>query len=243
MIDDNKTTQTAFINDIQLVQDKNCNFSLYAWDWANGSSHYIDEIKVSAQYLKTSNITGKIITAANILGYTASVGGACIKALPYEITTTTDIYGDFSLNDVPLGQCIIEIESSYFQQITKYITVVEGENNLNQVQIFKPKCSNMYSEDEVEQMINQVKVEKDSIISDQEKTINLLNTAMASMYTQGYLEKAIIEAEKRGELKYDINQDGKVGLEEVIKYLETLSGVRIESLIIFPGNKKHFMSE
>ncbi|KPA09528.1 hypothetical protein MHK_010269 [Candidatus Magnetomorum sp. HK-1] len=45
------------------------------------------------------------------------------------------------------------------------------------------------------------------------------------MYSQEYLDKAIIEAEKRGELKYDINNDGKV--EEIIKYLETLSGVRI----------------
>ena len=57
------------------------------------------------------------------------------------------------------------------------------------------------------------------------------------------MDNAIIEAEKRGELKYDINGDGKVGLEEVIKYLETLSGVRVESLIIFPGNKKHFLLE
>jgi len=66
-------------------------------------------------------------------------------------------------------------------------------------------------------------IEKNSIIEEKEKTITELNESISFMYTQGYLDQAIYEAEKKGELKYDINNDGKVGLEEVIRYLETLS--------------------
>jgi len=232
IVDENK--QTANIDNFQLKKDRNTKLSLYAWDWANGSSHYIDSIKVSAQYEINGTVSGKIITDANILGYTASVGGASITALSHEITCTTDIYGNFILNNVPTGDCIIEIESSYFKPITIMISVNTGENLLKDIKLFKPKCGNTYSQKEVDQMLDLVKSEKDNIISEKENIISELSSSMASMYTQGYLDKAIIEAEKRGELKYDINQDGKVGLEEVIKYLETLSGVRIESLIIFP---------
>ena len=85
--------------------------------------------------------------------------------------------------------------------------------------------------------------EKEDIISSKEETIVQLSQTISVMYTIGYLEKAIEEAEKRGELKYDINADGKVGLEEVIKYLENLSGVRIESLIVFPDNKKLYLAD
>jgi len=195
------------------------------------------------QFINSSTMFGKIITSSEILGYTASVGGATIKALPYNLSTVTNIYGDYQLSNIPEGECIIQIESSYFQTLTKSIQLNTGDNFINAIEIFKPKCQNMYTQQEVDHLLGKVQSEKDEIILEKEETINQLNASIATMYTQGDLDKAIAEAEKRGELKYDINNDGKVGLEEIIKYLETISGVRVESLIIFPDNEKHFLSE
>jgi len=229
-------------------------------EWSSSASHilYLDDLRIYKRHisdneiielyemgkdLNQNTILSTIVTASEILGYTASVGGATIKAIPHNLSTVTDIYGEFQLSNIPVGECILQIESSYFQTLTKTIQVNSGNNLIDAIEIFKPKCQNMYTQKEVDQLLDQMKAEKDEIIAEKETTISQLNTTIASMYTQGYLEEAIIEAEKRGELKYDINNDGKVGLEEVIKYLETLSGVRIESLIIFPENKKHFISE
>jgi len=200
-------------------------------------------INYGDENINNSSIWGKIITSSEILGYTANVGGATIKAIPFNLSTVTDIYGEFEFADVPTGECIIQIESSYFQTLTKSIQVNNGKNIINSIEIFKPKCQNMFTQQEVDLLIHQMQSEKDTIITEKEATIAQLNTSIASMYTQGYLDEAINEAEKRGELKYDINNDGKVGLEEVIKYLETISGVRVESLIIFPEKRKYFMSD
>jgi len=211
----------------------------YGHDW---SPIRVDNINIKQDNANNA-VFGKIVTASEIVGYTANVGGATIKALPYNLSTVTDIYGDFQINKFPMGECILQIESSYFKTITKTIQVNNGNNYVNTIEIFKPKCQNMYTQQEVDQLLDYMQAEKDAIISEKEETINQLNTSIATMYTQGYLDKAIAEAEKRGELKYDINNDGKVGLEEIIKYLETISGIRVESLIIFPDNKKHFLSE
>jgi len=236
----------------------NTNPPIPGWGPYDDQILYLDDLRIYKRHISDNEIIdlyemgkdlnqniimGKIVTASEILGYTASVGGSTIKIIPHNLSTVTDIYGEFQLSNIPVGECILQIESSYFQTLTKTIQVNSGNNLIDAIEIFKPKCQNMYTQKEVDQLLDQMKAENNDIIAEKEATISQLNAAIASMYTQGYLEEAIIEAEKRGELKYDINNDGKVGLEEVIKYLETLSGVRIESLIIFPENKKHFLSE
>jgi len=228
------------------------------WQERNQFKGVMDEIRIYNRSLSESEVkllfsedgysinnslSGKVVTSQEILGYSACVGGATIKALPHELTTVSNIYGEFNFLHLPEGQCIIEIESSYFQTLTKSIRIDSGKNTINDIEIFKPKCQNMFTQQEIDKLINQVKDEKDSIILEKEQKINQLTESIDSMYTQEYLDKAILEAEKRGELKYDLNGDGKVGLEEVIKYLETLSGVRVESLIIFPDSKQHILSK
>jgi len=200
-------------------------------------------LNLAAKTDNNNSIYGSIVTDSEILGYTASVGGCIVKATPYGISVTTNIYGEFQLNNLPVGDYILEIESSYFQSFTKSIQVGINNNEIGEITIFTPKCQNVYTQSEVDQKLTEIRIEKDAIIKEKNATIALLNKSMASMYSQEYLNNAIIEAEKIGELKYDINNDGKVGLEEVIKYLETLSGIRIESLIIYPDNNKHFLSE
>jgi len=61
--------------------------------------------------------------------------------------------------------------------------------------------------------LKRLKQQKNEIIAQKDQTISQLTESMSHMYTKEYLEAAIKEAEKRGELKYDINNDGKVGLQ------------------------------
>jgi len=187
-----------------------------------------------------NTISGKIVTSSEILGYTASVGGATVKSEPYKISAITNIYGEFTISNVPLGHNTLQITSSYFSPVLKTVNVNSGINNVGSIEVFEPICQNQYSQEDVDIIIRQITSDKDQIILEKDQQIQQLNESIASMYTQGYLDQVILEAEKRGELKYDINKDGKVGLEEVIRYLEAISGIRIESLIIFPNEKKHY---
>ena len=133
-------------------------------------------------------------------------------------------------NNQTISQLNQAIAEKYTELSEKENMITEKEGTINQL---SQTISDMYTE----------LSEKESIISSKEETIDQLSQTISGMYTVGYLEKAISEAEKRGELKYDINADGQVGLEEVIKYLEDLSGVRIESLIVFPDNKKLYLKK
>ncbi|KPA18641.1 hypothetical protein MHK_001139 [Candidatus Magnetomorum sp. HK-1] len=250
----NSPTEADYLNKIKFsigvakryINDSNKNLYFFKGlvDEFKIYNRSISGVEVKELYRNNDNeVKGSIITASEILGYTASVAGATIKAIPYNLSAVTDIYGEFQLSNVPAGECILQIESAYFKTLTQTIQVNVGNNNIETIEIYKPKCQDMYTQQDVDVLLQKIKDEKDEIITKKEETISQLTASMASMYTQDYLDNAIIEAEKRGELKYDINGDGKVGLEEVIKYLETLSGVRVESLIIFPGNKKHFLLE
>jgi len=190
-----------------------------------------------------NTISGKVVTNSEILGYTASVGGATIQAITHDLSAVTDVYGEFSINNIPPGDCVFQISSNYFQTLTKTVYINYGDTSLEAFQLYIPKCQNMYTQQQLNNEISNIMNEKDNIINEKNLLISELNDSIASMYTQGELDIAIQEAEKRGELKYDINNDGKVGFEEVIKYLEILSGVRLESLIIFPNDKKIILTE
>ena len=243
--------ETSIDYKIGVMDDRGMDEALKGWfkgviDDFRIYNRYLSETEIQTIYQQDqdqykASISGKVITSSEILSYTANVGGATIRALPYDISTTSNIYGEFKLENIPLGKCIIEIESSYFETVTQS-TIVDTENDLFLIQLCKPKCKNMYTQEEVDEKISQIVNEKDTLIFQKEQTISQLNQSISLMYTQGQLDKAILEAEKRGELKYDINGDGKVGLEEVIKYLETISGVRVESLIIFPEQGKYFIN-
>jgi len=114
-VDNSDIKQTALLNNIQLRKSDNTIIGLSAWDWAAGSSHFIDSIKVSAIYgIKDNNVTGKLITSAEILGYTACVGGATVKSSSNSVTSVTDIYGNFNLSNMPTGENIIEPKSNDF---------------------------------------------------------------------------------------------------------------------------------
>ena len=194
-----------------------------------------------------NSIEGKVITSSEILGYTACVGGAHITASfeSQELTAISNIFGEYTIiiSDAYNGLINCQVTSQYFESITKSFTINEGKNIIPPIEMYKPKCVNLYTQEQVnnllankEEELNSVISEKQQIISENNQTIAELTNSISTMYTEGYLQQAISDAEKRGELKYDLNNDGQVGIEEVIKYLEIISGVRVESLIIFPEN-------
>jgi len=214
----------------------------------------IDEIRIYNRALteseilelydsKQNSISGTIFTVSEILGYTASVGGATVKSIETGITAVSDIYGSFELQNMSIGNHTLEIFSSFFKPVTTNVNVINGNNSIKPIMLSDPICSHLYTQDDINQAIEVVNTEKNKIIAEKDLTISQLTESMSQMYTKDYVDNAIKEAEKRGELKYDINNDGKVGLEEIIRYLEQLSGVRLESLIVFPDDKKYFLSK
>ena len=254
-----------------------CSYNDWHWD-----SCYNKPITIFV-HNKENNLSGKILTVTEILGYTACVGGATVKSVETNITAVTDIFGFFKLENLPLGNNTIEVSSNFFKSVTNTIYVESGDNSINAIMLSEPMCKDCYTQDDINEAISEVENEKNTIIATMQNKINELTSSMetmykqaeldnmvkeavseveiakneiiqskditiaqltesiSQMYTKEYFDNAILEAEKRGELKYDINQDGKVGLEEIIKYLETLSGVRIESLIIFPNDEKEYI--
>jgi len=53
-----------------------------------------------------------------------------------------------------------------------------------------------------------------------------VSTATASMYTQTQLDQKIADAVKTEQLKWDANGDGKIGLEDIIRMLQIIAGIR-----------------
>jgi len=83
-------------------------------------------------------------------------------------------------------------------------------NNIGIIEIFEPNCQNRFSQEEVDKLVQQITSEKDEIILAKDQQIQQLNASIASMYTQGYLDQVILEAKKRGELKYHISKEVKL---------------------------------
>ena len=228
-----------------------CNGLCGIQEFFNGS---IDEIRiynraltvyeVEKLYNNSINIVeGKVVTSSEILGYTACVGGATVTALPYAQTSVTNIYGEYKILDIPAGECILQVESNYFKTLTMTTNIENDQKIIETIELYRPKCNAIYTQAELDQFISQIESNKNQIIAEKEKTIKQMQETISKMYTSEQLNEEIVIAEKRGELKYDINGDGKVGLEEIIKYLETISGVRLESLIIFPEKRKYYLNE
>jgi len=138
---------------------ENYRFRLYfdSLGWWTNHIHYMDNLKItqelSAQDETKNNVFGKIITSPEILGYTAAVAGATVKAIPYGLSSFTDNNGDFQLTNIPVGECILLIESNYFQSITKSILVKpETYNNAGFIEVYNPICQNLCDQEEFDKL-------------------------------------------------------------------------------------------
>ena len=203
----------------------------------------LSESEILSLYNDQTIITGTIYTASEILGYSACVGGATIRSIETGLSATTDIYGFYEIQNITIGKHTLEISSNFFKPITVCVDVINGNNKIQPIMLNEPMCKHLFTQVDLNEAIEKVEIEKNLIIAQKDQSISELNESMAQMFTKEYLESAIKEAEKRGELKYDINNDGKVGLEEIIRYLEQLSCVKLESIIIFPHDKKYYLSD
>jgi hypothetical protein len=86
-----------------------------------------------------------------------------------------------------------------------------------------------FNQQQLDQAVNNANTAKDAIIAQKEQTITTLNTmisskdqTIASMFTEQQLNQAV--AEER--IKWDVNNDGKIGLPEAIYILQKVAGAR-----------------
>jgi len=169
----------------------------YGKDW---SPIIIDNINIEQEISEELNTAvGKIVTASEILGYSASVGGVTIKAQSYNLSTVTDINGDFQLSNIPVGDCIIQIESSYFQTITKSINIELGINNIGFVEIYSPICQNICNQKDFDRLSNEY-----NLISNTYLTLSSNYQELSSSYNQCKNDMEII-AEENEALKNTIS--------------------------------------
>lgn len=89
--------------------------------------------------------------------------------------------------------------------------------------------SGWFNQEQLNQAVNNAEAVKDETIAQQQQTITTLNSTIsskdqtiASMFTEQQLNQAVA-AER---IKWDINNDGKIGLEEVIYILQKVAGKR-----------------
>jgi len=170
----------------------------------------LSESEIQSLYYEQSIITGKIYTVSEILGYSACVGGATVKSIETGLSTTTNIYGSYEIKNITIGKHTLEISSNFFKPITICVDINIGRNLMQPIMLSEPMCSHLFTQNDLNEAIEKVETEKNEIIAQKDQTISQLTESMSNMYTEEYLKSAIIEAEKRGELKYDINNDGKV---------------------------------
>jgi len=198
----------------------------------NGHSFWdgkIDDIRIYKRVLSENEIQhlynrenlsnevfGRVTTSSEILGYTACVGEATVMALPYNLTAFTDINGDFQITNIPAGKCILLIESSYFQSITKSIIVKSGKNYIGLIEVYNPICQNLCNQDEFDRLSNEYKLISDTYLtlSSNYQTlsssniqckksienftfeIETLKRKMSSMFTQEEMNQALSQKDR-----------------------------------------------
>ena len=80
----------------------------------------------------------------------------------------------------------------------------------------------MFSQAELNQAVADAEAAKDAIIAQKDQTISDLNATIASMFSQEELDQAVLTER----LRWDINNDGKISLEEAIHALQIAAGLR-----------------
>ena len=152
----------------------------------------------------TAILSGRVLT--NVAGYTGlSVQNATVSLTGTGISTTSGVDGSFTFNNLGSGTYQIELNSAGLVVATQNVTIGKGENKaLGDLHL----VPNKYSQEQLNQAVTVATTAKDQVI--------------ASMFTKDQLDKAVA-AER---IKWDFNNDGKMGLEEVIYILQKMAGMR-----------------
>ncbi|ETR69262.1 MAG: hypothetical protein OMM_09760, partial [Candidatus Magnetoglobus multicellularis str. Araruama] len=94
--------------------------------------------KVSLVNPSKDTVIGTIVTSSEIFGYNANISGATVTAVPYDVSSGTDASGKFHFYDIPVGECIFQIETSYFETLTKSVQIIEGVTIIDTIELVKP---------------------------------------------------------------------------------------------------------
>ena len=180
----------------------------------------------------TGALIGQVLNSESL----TSVSDITVKAKKGtdSFTTITDVNGNFSFNALAAGNYVIELISpSYWSNQHSATINIDETTQLKITGIPQTVVSDIrngwVTQAQSDQAVSTANAAKDLIITQKDEAISTLNTTItsqnqtiASMFTQQQLNQAVA-AERT---KWDVNNDGKMGLEEVIYILQKVAGVR-----------------
>jgi hypothetical protein len=169
-------------------------------------------------------ILGQVFTT--VTGKNEPVVGAAIEVGDSVQTDTSDTHGNFRLEGVPPGSYELTIEKENFSTLTvSDVVVTTAETTvLSPIELAIYMCEDMFTQEEVDQAVATAEAAKDVIIAEKDQMIADLMATMDTMYT----EEDFNEAVQNAVATWDVNGDGTIGLDDIIRWLQYLSGVRIE---------------
>ena len=134
---------------------------------------------------------------STILGYSAGIQNATIGLEGTSHTTTSNQDGTFSLDRIQDGQYTLTASALHFGQHSQQVTVAGSSMDIGSTEL----AIGLYTQEQLDGAVSE---------------------AIAGMFTEEQLRQAQLAAVQ----EWDVNQDGKVGLEEAIYYLQVISGTR-----------------
>ena len=129
--------------------------------------------------------------------------------------------GDSSYNRSAEGvnPTITNLNPGFYDTI---LTVTDNDGAVSVDNMIFSAAGIAFTQQQLDQAVADAEAAKDLIITEKDKSIAALNTTIAAMFTQAQVDKAISEER----IKWDINNDGKMGLVEVIYILQMIAAVR-----------------
>jgi uncharacterized protein YjgD (DUF1641 family) len=232
-----------------------CTYALSPQNYGFSSSSGTGSITVTASstscsWTATSNdswvtvTSGASGTGSGTVGYSVAantgtaktgtlvIGGQTFTVTQSGIVTYTQAQLDQAVADANAAKDLIIAQKDQSIATLNEIIVQKDQT----ISTLNATITSMFTQQQLDQALAAANAAKDVIIAQKDQTIATLNesiiqkdqniitlnSTIASMFTQHQLDQAV--AIER--MKWDINNDGKMGLEEVIYILQTMAGVR-----------------
>ncbi len=198
-------------------------------------SSTVEGISVSAGETTNLNISLVPKTTGIISGHVLSSEGlTAIANITVELSNeadnlsvSSDVDGSFSFHAITHGDYTIRIISDLYWGTPQNIAV--NINKTTQVTLVSISQSiiddirnGWYTHEQIDQAVADAEASKNVIIAEKNQVISDLNTKIASMFTHEQLDQAVLNEKQR----WDINRDNKIGLEEAIRALKIVSGIK-----------------
>jgi hypothetical protein len=172
----------------------------------------------------TGIVSGQVYNAETITAIPFCTVQLSNRTVQYEIQCNYD--GTFIIDGIPFDDYTIKISNNLYYGIEQNITVEIEDTHVVLVGIPQNIVADIrngwVTQEQLNEVVTNTEAAKDDVIAQRDQTITNLNTTIASMFTQQQLDQAVLDER----MKYDQNGDGVIGMDNVIYYLQILSGLR-----------------